>query len=155
MPDIWLPTNTEPLLAGEAQRLKRPNTNWLDIIGRVRPGVNPRSLEAKLRVELSNWLASHESEMEPGEKQTWRQQTLNLIPGGAGTAAMRDQYKDGLKLLLIITESGGKVTIISRDSPSGGTYRLFSEIGSSPWYGTRGVGSVDQSSADDMPGTLT
>jgi predicted permease len=101
MPDIWLPTNTEPLLAGEAQRLKRPNTNWLDIIGRVRPGVNPRSLEAKLRVELSNWLASHESEMEPGEKQTWRQQTLNLIPGGAGTAAMRDQYKDGLKLLLI------------------------------------------------------
>ena len=101
MPDIWLPTNTEPLLAGEAQRLKRPNTNWLDIIGRVRPGVNPKSLEAKLRVELQNWLASHEPDMEPGEKQTWRQQTLNLIPGGAGTAAMRSQYEDGLKLLLI------------------------------------------------------
>ncbi|HEX5081869.1 MAG TPA: ABC transporter permease [Blastocatellia bacterium] len=101
MPDIWLPTNTEPLLGGEAQRLKRPNTNWLDIIGRVRPGVNPVSLEAKLRVELQNWLASHESDMEPGEKQTWRQQTLHLIPGGAGVAAMRDQYEDGLKLLLI------------------------------------------------------
>jgi predicted permease len=101
MPDIWLPTNTEPLLGGEAQRLKRPNTNWLDIIGRVRPGVDPRTLEARLRVELQNWLGSHESEMNPREKQTWRQQTLNLIPGGAGTAAMRDQYKDGLKLLLI------------------------------------------------------
>lgn len=101
MPDIWLPTNTEPLLGGEAHRLKRPNANWLDLIGRVRPGVNPKTLEAKLRVELLNWLGSHESEMEPGEKQTWRQQTLNLIPGGAGTAAMRDQYEDGLKLLLI------------------------------------------------------
>ena len=101
MPDFWIPTNTEPLLDGEAQRLKRPNTNWLDIIGRVRPGVNPKSLEAKLRVEFHDWLASHVPDMEPGEKQTWRQQTLHLIPGGAGVAAMRDQYEAGLKLLLI------------------------------------------------------
>jgi predicted permease len=101
MPDIWLPTNTEPLLGGEAQRLNRPNTNWLDIIGRVRPGVDPKALEAKLRVELYEWLASHVPDMEPGEKQTWQQQTLYLIPGGAGTAAMRDQYESGLKLLLI------------------------------------------------------
>jgi putative ABC transport system permease protein len=101
MPEIWLPVNTEPLLGGEAQRLRRPNTNWLDIIGRVRSGENPKSIEAKLRVELYEWLASHVSEMEPGEKQLWQQQTLNLIPGGAGTAAMRDQYEAGLKLLLI------------------------------------------------------
>lgn len=101
MPDIWIPTNTEPLLAGEAQRLKHPNTNWLDIVGRVRPGVNPKSLEAKLRVEFHDWLASHVPDMEPGEKQTWRQQTLHMIPGGAGVAAMRDQYEEGLKLLLI------------------------------------------------------
>ncbi|MBS1811953.1 MAG: ABC transporter permease [Acidobacteria bacterium] len=101
MPDIWIPTNIEPLFGGEGNRLKRPNANWLDLIGRVKPGVNPQTLEAKLRVELQSWLASHEGDMEPGEKQTWRQQTLNLIPGGAGTAAMRDQYKDGLKLLLI------------------------------------------------------
>lgn len=101
MPDFWIPVNTEPLLDGEAQRLKRPNTNWLDIVGRVRPGVNPKSLEAKLRVEFHDWLGSHVPDMEPGEKQTWRQQTLHLIPGGAGVAAMRDQYEAGLKLLLI------------------------------------------------------
>ena len=39
--------------------------------------------------------------MQPGEKQLWQQQTLHLVPGGAGVAAMRDQYKDGLKLLLV------------------------------------------------------
>jgi putative ABC transport system permease protein len=101
MPDIWIPANTEPLLDGEAQRLKRPNMNWLDIVGRTRPGVNPKQLEAKLRVEFHDWLASHVPDMEPGEKQTWRQQTLHLVPGGAGVAAMRDQYEEGLKLLLI------------------------------------------------------
>jgi putative ABC transport system permease protein len=101
MPDLWIPTNIEPLLGREAQRLNRPNTNWLDIIGRIRPGVNPKTLEARLRVVFHNWLASHEPDMEPGEKQTWRQQTLNLIPGGAGVAAMRQQYEDGLKMLFI------------------------------------------------------
>ena len=89
------------VLAGDVARPKRPNENYLDLLGRVRPGVNPQALEAKLRVEFHNWLASHVPEMEPGEKQLWQQQTLHLIPGGAGVAAMRDEYQEGLKLLLI------------------------------------------------------
>ncbi len=101
MPDFWLPLTTELIIDGETARLKRPNGSFLDLIGRVRPGVNPKTLEAKLRVELHDWLASHVPDMEPGEKQLWQQQTLHLIPGGAGVAAMRDQYQDGLKLLLV------------------------------------------------------
>lgn len=101
MPDIWIPVTTEALLGGQASRLKRARTNWLDLLGRVRPGVEPKTLEAKLRVEFHDWLASHVPDMEPNEKQTWRQQTLHLAPGGAGVAAMRDQYEAGLKLLLI------------------------------------------------------
>ena len=101
MPDFWLPLTTEPLIDGAAARLKRPNGNFLDLIGRARPGVNPKSLEAKLKVELHDWLASHVPDMEPGEKQLWQQQTLHLVPGGSGVASMRDQYQDGLKLLLI------------------------------------------------------
>jgi predicted permease len=101
MPDFWLPLTTEPLIDGATERLKRPNTNFLDLIGRVHPGVNPKSLEAKLKVELYDWLASHVPDMEPGEKQLWQQQTLHLIPGGGGVAALRDQYEEGLKLLLV------------------------------------------------------
>src|SRR5690348_8880538 len=101
MPDFWIPLTTELLIDGETARLKRPNGNFLDLIGRVRPGVNPKSLEAELKVEFHDWLASHVPDMEPGEKQLWHQQTLHMIPGGAGVAAMRDQYEDGLRLLLI------------------------------------------------------
>jgi putative ABC transport system permease protein len=101
MPDFWLPLTTELLIDGTTARLKRPNGNFLDIIGRVRPGVNPKSLEGELKVEFHNWLASHVPDMEPGEKQLWQQQTLHLTPGGAGVAAMRDQYQDGLRLLLV------------------------------------------------------
>jgi putative ABC transport system permease protein len=101
MPDFWLPLTTELLIDGATARLKRTNGNFLDLVGRVRPGVNPKTLEAKLRVEFHDWLASHVQDMEPGEKQLWQQQTLHLVPGGAGVADMRDQYEDGLKLLLI------------------------------------------------------
>lgn len=101
MPDFWLPLTAELLIDGDTARLKRPDGNFLDLIGRVRPGTNPKTLEAKLRVELHDWLASHVPDMQPGEKQLWQQQTLHLTPGGAGVAVMRDQYEDGLKLLLI------------------------------------------------------
>ena len=54
-----------------------------------------------MKVEFHDWLASHVPDMEPDEKQLWQQQTLHLTPGGAGVAAMRDQYEAGLKLLLV------------------------------------------------------
>ncbi len=101
MPDFWLPLTAEISIDGATARLKRPNSNFLDLLGRVRADVNAKSLEAKLKVEFHDWLASHVPDMEPGEKELWGQQTLHLIPGGAGVAAMRDQYEDGLKLLLI------------------------------------------------------
>jgi putative ABC transport system permease protein len=101
MPDFWLPVTTELLINGATSQLKRPDGNFLDLIGRVRPGVNPTLLEAELRVEFHNWLASHVPDMEPGQKQLWQQQTLHLAPGGAGVAAMKDQYQAGLKLLLV------------------------------------------------------
>jgi predicted permease len=101
MPYFWIPLTTEPLIDGATARLKRPDGSFLDLLGRVRPGVNPKALEARLKVELHDWLASHVSDMQPGEKQLWQQQTLHLVPGGSGVASMRDQYQDGLKLLLI------------------------------------------------------
>lgn len=101
MPDFWLPVTKELLIDGATARLKRPDGSFLDLLGRVKPGTDPKALEAKLRVELHNWLASHVPDMQPGEKQLWQQQTLHVVPGGAGVASMRDQYKDGLTLLLI------------------------------------------------------
>jgi predicted permease len=101
MPDFWLPVTAELIIDGDTAQLKGPQRNFLDLVGRVRPGIDPKSLEAKLRGEFHNWLASHVPDMEPGEKQLWQNQTLHLIPGGAGVAAMRDQYQAGLKLLLV------------------------------------------------------
>src|SRR5690348_9515658 len=104
MPEFWLPLTSEILITGrdgKTPRLKTPQSNFLDLLGRVRPGTDTKALDAKLKVELSNWLASHVPDMDPGEKALWQQQTLHLVPGDAGVTALRSQYQEGLKLLLI------------------------------------------------------
>jgi putative ABC transport system permease protein len=101
MPDFWLPLTAEIVIDGEKARPKRPNGNYLDILGRIRPGTDPKVLDAKLKVELYDWLASHVPDMEPGEKQLWQQQTLHVTPGDAGVDDMRQNYHEGLILLLV------------------------------------------------------
>jgi predicted permease len=101
MPDFWLPLTTEPLLAGATSRLKNPRLAWLDLIGRVRLQTNPQNLETHLNVELHQWLASHVPDMNSQEKALLEKQTLHLTPGGAGVSPMREEYKDGLQLLLL------------------------------------------------------
>ena len=101
MPDFWLPLATEPLIAAETSRLRNPRLAWLDLVGRVRPGTNAKSLEAQLQVELRQWLASHVPEMTSEEKALLANQTLHLTPGGAGVSLLRQQYQDDLRLLLL------------------------------------------------------
>jgi putative ABC transport system permease protein len=101
MPDFWLPLTTEPLIASTTSRLKNPRLAWLDLIGRVRRQTNPQNLETELNVELHQWLESHASDMNPQEKALLPKQTLRLTPGGAGVSLMREEYADGLFLLLL------------------------------------------------------
>jgi putative ABC transport system permease protein len=101
MPDLWLPLTKEPLIAGATSRLKNPGLAWLDLIGRVRPDANPKTLEAQLRGELRQWLASHREDMSAQDRTLWEKQTLHLTPAGAGVSLMREHYQDGLRLLLI------------------------------------------------------
>ena len=101
MPDFWLPLATEPVIARATSRLNNPRLAWLDLIGRIRPGTNVKTLEAHLQVELHQWLASHVADMTSQERALLQKQTLHLTPGGAGVSLMRESYKDALWLLLM------------------------------------------------------
>jgi len=101
MPDVWLPLAIEPLIEAAASRLEKSSTAWLNIIGRVRPDTNPKTLEAQLQVELHEWLAGHVADMAPQERAVLENQTLHLTPGGGGVSLMRANYTDALRLLLL------------------------------------------------------
>ena len=100
-PDFFLPLATEPLVNGDSSMLRHADTHWLDLIGRVRPGVSPASIEARMRVELKQWLGSHLAEMRPYDRTSLSRQTLFLTPGGAGMTRMRTQYEQWLRILMM------------------------------------------------------
>ncbi len=60
MPDFWLPLTTELMIDGETARLKRPNGNFLDLIGTSASG--SESEDARSQAEgwncTTGWLAT-------------------------------------------------------------------------------------------------
>jgi predicted permease len=102
-PAFWLPLETERLLDRTATLLDFPNSDWLDLIGRIAPGADPRAIEAQLQVELRQWLLSPVAELDDGRKALVPKQTLHLSPGGAGVQMMRDEYESGLRLLFWVS----------------------------------------------------
>jgi predicted permease len=101
MPDFWMPLAAELIIDGKGARLPQPDANWLDIIGRVKPGTDPKALEAQLRTELRQWQMSHYADLTMQDKEYLPKQQMFLTPGGAGVTDMREQYEDALKILFI------------------------------------------------------
>ncbi len=100
--DWFLPLNTEPFVESDAD-LKKYDTHWLHLIGRIRPGVVPASIEAEMRVGLRQWLGAHWGEMNARDRAKFPEQTLFLSPGGAGITSMREQYRHWLQILMAVT----------------------------------------------------
>ena len=101
-PDFFLPLSTEPFVEVDAD-LNKIDLHWLDLIGRIRPRANPNVIEAKMRVELKQWLRSHWADMSANERAEFPAQTLFLSPGGAGITRMREAYQQWLQVLMTVT----------------------------------------------------
>jgi predicted permease len=102
-PEFFIPIADEPLIDDPAALIDFPQQDWLDIIGRVTPGADPKQIGAHLQVELQQWLLSPIAQLQPGERSAVSKQTLRLSPGGGGVQALRDEYQSSLHLLMWIS----------------------------------------------------
>src|SRR6185437_3398885 len=102
-PAFWIPLHAEAMIDGPGNLLQFGETDWLDIIGRLAPGADPKSIETQMQLELRQWLLGPESKLQPGERALVPKQTLHLSPGGAGVQMMRDEYQSGLHLLMWVS----------------------------------------------------
>ncbi len=102
-PALWIPLNDEPIIEGETSILKQPETNWLYVLGRVKPGTNPGSLQAKLTSSLRQWLATQEAYTANGADTQIKKQYVALTPGGAGVQNLQQETSSGLHLLMAIS----------------------------------------------------
>jgi predicted permease len=102
-PAFWIPLNAEPVLEGETTLLKVAESNWLYVLGRVKPGVAPKALEAKISNTLRQWLATQPAYTLNGNDKEIPKQHVVLAAGGGGIQNLQQETGDGLHLLTWIS----------------------------------------------------
>jgi predicted permease len=107
-PDVFAPMMLQPtLLPGLGSALTQPRSNWLRIIGRLKPGADVRQAEQ----ELTTLLLPYNQDIlrdavvqtfDPGVRASLLQQKITLVPGSAGISSLRQRYSQPLFVLMTV-----------------------------------------------------
>jgi predicted permease len=104
-PDLWIPLQQEPLIAGEAALLHQTVPAWLRVIGRLRPGASIDGSSARLTGVLRQWIrfdSGYPSNWMPDVIRMLPKQVINVVPAGAGVGEMKEEYGRSLQILLAV-----------------------------------------------------
>jgi predicted permease len=98
-PALWIPLNAEPILEGETSILKQPGSNWLYVLGRLKPGVSTVALQSKISTTLRHWMATQPLYTTNGAEKEIPKQHVVISAAGGGIQNLQQQAGDGLRLL--------------------------------------------------------
>jgi predicted permease len=102
-PDLFVPLQQEPLLAGDTSILRQPVAAWLRVIGRLRPGATTDGIGPRLTAMLHQWMqhdSGYPANWMPDIVQSLPRQVIEVVPAGAGVGVMKEQYSRSLQILL-------------------------------------------------------
>src|SRR5881398_1149711 len=99
-PDLYLPLHTNLLVDGAraARMYGDGNFYWIEMMGRLRPGVSMAQAQAVLAPRFHQWVAT--TAATDGERA--KLPALVLNPGAAGLGSLRRKYSKPLYVLLIM-----------------------------------------------------
>src|SRR5437868_7065231 len=97
-PDFWLPLAADP----EKWRLPNAAVEWLYLVGRLKSGFAPEPVQARLTVELQEWLSSHREVIPDRDRKDIPRQHIRLTPAAGGVEKLRTDYETGLHLLVTL-----------------------------------------------------
>jgi predicted permease len=99
-PDLYLPLHTNLLVDGARAARTYPDGNfyWLEMMGRLRPGVSMAQAQAAMAPRFHQWVAATAST--DGERA--KLPALVLNPGAAGLGSLRRQFSKPLYVLLMM-----------------------------------------------------
>src|SRR5213080_3080380 len=97
-PDLYLPLHTNVLVdgTGAARMYGDGNFYWIEMMGRLRPGVSMAQAQAVLAPRFHQWVAT--TATTDGERA--KLPALMLNPGAAGLGSLRRKYSKPLYVLL-------------------------------------------------------
>jgi predicted permease len=104
-PDIWIPVQQEPVIAGGSALLHQSISAWLRVIGRLHPGASTSGMAPRLTEILRRWMqhdSGYPSNWMPDIIRLLPKQIINVVPAGAGVAQMKEEYGRSLQILLAV-----------------------------------------------------
>src|SRR5690348_14939282 len=104
-PDMWIPLQQEPMIAGGSALLHQSIGAWLRVIGRLRPGASIAGIAPRLTGVLRQWMqhdSGYPSNWMPDVIRMLPKQVINVVPAGAGVAEMKEEYGRSLQILLAV-----------------------------------------------------
>jgi predicted permease len=99
-PDLYLPLHTNLLVdsARAARMYSDDNFYWIEMMGRLRPGISMAQAQAALGPRFHQWVAA--TATTAGERA--KLPALALNPGAAGLGSLRRKYSKPLYMLLMM-----------------------------------------------------
>jgi len=99
--DLWIPITMQQQVLTGRDYLKPVDTLWLQVMGRLTPGISRKSAEAGINVAFQQILKGWASERPNEEKRRGMlNQKIELREGAKGASDVRDQFSDPLILLM-------------------------------------------------------
>jgi predicted permease len=106
-PDMWIPLQQEPMIAGGGSLLHQSISPWLFVIGRLRRDASIAGMAPRLTEILRQWIqyeAGYPSNWMPDIIRDLPKQTVAVVPAGAGIGlaglSVKEQYGPSLQILL-------------------------------------------------------
>lgn len=99
-PDLWMPLSLQPAVFPNQNWLDSPNTNFLDFIGRLRPGINAQAASDALTPVMMDINVSRlGTNIKPINIEHFKQQRLRLLSLERGISILRDRFSEPLKMV--------------------------------------------------------
>jgi predicted permease len=102
-PAFWIPLSMEPLIEKKNSILHVPESNWLYVLGRAKPGINTVALQNKMSADLRQFLSTQTAYTSNGGSTIIPKQHVIIVPGGAGIQNLQKETGKGLYLLMAIS----------------------------------------------------
>jgi predicted permease len=106
--DLWLPITLRPrILQSEVPWAKQfvtdSDTEWLNLIGRLKPGVSLAQANAEIDGQLQQYISGLlGTRIRQDEREQLSHQYVTMVPGGRGLSTLRHIYPEPLQMLLTV-----------------------------------------------------
>ncbi len=102
-PDFWLPLTVQPQILKRESFLDARDVYWLNLIGRLKPGVTLERAQSAINLRLHQfYLEQAGARLSPEVRRKIEGTRIQLKPGGGGISGLRYLYSKPLHILMAV-----------------------------------------------------